>query len=162
MTPMLSSISNSRSGALRHAKLLGALCVVFVIALETGSSYLLKHYSVTYRRVSQEFDEATAAGRSKPGGPPSVLMIGNSLFLEGVQIERLRQLTSDNLRVFPIFLEGTGYYDWLYGLRRAFRQGARPQVVVVQLDANSFIWNQVRTEYSPRLLFDAPDLIRAS
>jgi hypothetical protein len=138
------------------------LCICFLIALETGSAYLLKHHSVTYRRVSQQFAEAAATGRSKSGEPRSVLMIGNSLFLEGVQIDRLHELTAGNLSVFPIFLEGTGYYDWLYGLRRVFREGARPQVVVVQLDANSFLWNQVRTEYSPRLLFDAADLIRAS
>src|SRR5580765_4190012 len=127
---MLSSISNSKSSALRHARILGVLCMCFVIALETGSAYLLRHGSVTYRRVSQQFAEAAATGHSKSTEQRSVLMIGNSLFLEGVQIDRLRELTAAKLSVFPIFLEGTGYYDWLYGLRRVFREGARPQVVV--------------------------------
>lgn len=157
---MPSSISNSRCAALAHAKLLCVLCLTFALLLEGLSAYLLKHYSVTYGRVSKQFAQAAEARPSKPGQPASVVMVGNSLFLEGVQVDRLRDLTAGNLRIYPIFLEGTGYFDWLYALRRVFRQGARPQVVVVQLDANSFLWNQVRTEYAPRLFFEAPDLIR--
>jgi len=72
----------------------------------------------------------------------------------------LQQLTSNTLRIYPIFLEATGYYDWLYGLRRIFRLGARPQVVVVQFEVNSFLWNRVRTEYSPMLFFDTPDVLQ--
>jgi len=26
------------------------------------------------------------------------------------------------MRIYPIFLEATGYYDWLYGLQRLFRR----------------------------------------
>src|SRR6058998_3378375 len=103
--------------------------------------------------------EARPAG---PGEPASVVMIGNSLFLDGVQVDRLQELTSKRLRIYPIFLEATGYYDWLYGLRRIFRLGARPEVVVVQLEAISLLWNRVRTEYSPMLFFDTPDLVHVS
>jgi len=148
---MRSSIFNSRLKALNHAKLLCGICIIFAVALEGLSGYLLKHHSMTYRRVSQQLLEAARARPSKPGQPTSVVMVGNSLLLDGVQVDRLQELTSDRLRIYPIFLEGTGYYDWLYALRRIFREGARPQVVVVQLEVNSFLWNTVRTEYSPML-----------
>jgi len=59
------------------------------------------------------------------------LLVGNSLLLYGVDLDRLHELTSGRMQIYPIFLEATGYYDWLYGLRRLFRQGSRPQVVVV-------------------------------
>ena len=55
--------------------------------------------------------------------------------------------------VTTIFIEGTGYYDWRYGLRRLFRQGSRPQFVVVGLEVNTSFENSVREEYVPMLLF---------
>jgi len=159
---MLLSTSNSRSPALTYAKVICGISFAFLIVLESLSGYMLKHHSVTYQRVSQQLHRAVEARPAGPGEPASVVMIGNSLFLDGVQVDRLQELTSKSLRIYPIFLEATGYYDWLYGLRRIFRLGARPQVVVVQLEANSLLWNRVRTEYSPMLFFDAPDLLHVS
>ena len=155
-------ISNSKSPALTYAKVICGISFAFLIALESLSAYMLKHHSVTYQRVLQQLNRAVEARPGGPGEPASVMMIGNSLFLEGVQVDRLQELTSKNFRIYPIFLEATGYYDWLYGLGRIFRLGARPQVVVVQLEANSLLWNRVRTEYSPMLFFDAPDLLHVS
>jgi hypothetical protein len=85
-------------------------------------------------------------------------MVGNSLLLDGVDIRRLHELTSRNLRIYPIFLEATGYYDWLYGLRHLFRQGARPQVVVIGLEAYSALADSV-SDQSPMLLFGPPDIL---
>src|SRR5439155_11947547 len=160
--PMRLFISNSKSPALTYAKVICGISFAFLIALESLSAYMLKHHSVTYQRVSQQLNRAVEARPGGPGEPASVMMIGNSLFLEGVQVDRLQELTSKNFRIYPIFLEATGYYDWLYGLGRIFRLGARPQVVVVQLEANSLLWNRVRTEYSPMLFFDARDLVHVS
>ena len=87
-----------------------------------------------------------------------VLMVGNSLLLYGVDLKQLQQLTPASLRVYPIFMEGTGYYDWLYGLRRLFRLGARPQVVVVGLEVYSAMANGVWDE-TPMLLFDTRDVL---
>jgi len=85
-------------------------------------------------------------------------MVGNSLLLDGVDVRRLHEVTSRNLRIYPIFLEGTGYYDWLYGLRRLFREGARPQVVVIGLDGYSALANSV-SDQSPMLLFGPLDIL---
>jgi hypothetical protein len=85
--------------------------------------------------------------------------VGNSLLLHGVKLDRLKALTSSSMQIYPIFLEATGYYDWLYGLRRLFRQGARPQVVVVGVGVNYFLRNSVRQDYAPMLFFDAEDAL---
>ena len=131
---------------------------ILAIALEVSSVYLLKNYSVTFRRVSRQYAEALKVRPARAGEPTSVLMVGNSLLLHGVDVDRLRQRTWENMRIYPIFLEGTGYYDWLYGLRRLFRQGARPQVVVVGLEVNSALVHGVWEE-SPMLLLDAKDIL---
>jgi len=88
-------------------------------------------------------------------------MLGNSLLLDGVDVDRLRDLTSSSLRIYPIFLEGTGYYDWLYGLHRLFRQGARPQVVVIGLEGGTLLANGVWEE-SPMLILDTRDVLNVA
>jgi hypothetical protein len=153
------STSNSKSSAFFYIKLLVAICAIFIIVFETSSDYLLKHHSETYSRVSQQYADALTARPAKPGEPIPVLMVGNSLLLEGVDVKRLQDLTSARMRVYPIFLEATGYYDWFYGLQRLFRQGSRPQVVVLGVGVNSFLVDGIRQDYAPLMLLDLQDLL---
>src|SRR2546425_6672103 len=154
---MPSSTSNSKPGAVFYAKLLVGICALFIVALEFFSDFVLKHHSETYARVSRQYAEAVKMRPAKPGEPTSVLMIGNSLLLEGVDVDRLKELTSSQMHIYPIFLEATGYYDWFYGLQRLFREGARPQVVVLGVGVDAFVTNCVRQDYVPLLLFDLQD-----
>jgi lysophospholipase L1-like esterase len=153
------SISSSKSPAFLHAKLLVAICAALIAAFEMSSAYLLKHHSETYARLSQQYAEALTARPAKPGEPVPVLMLGNSLLLEGVDVNRLKDLTSPRMRVYPIFLEATGYYDWFYGLQRLFREGSRPKVVVLGVGVNSFLADSVRQDYAPLMLLDLQDLL---
>jgi hypothetical protein len=130
---------------------------MLLLVFEISYAYLLKYHSETYARVSRQYAEALRIRPSKPAEPASVLMVGNSLLLEGVDVQRLQKLTAGQVRVYPIFLEGTGYYDWLYGLRRMFREGVRPQVVVLGVGVNSFVANSVRQDYVPMMFFNAQD-----
>ncbi|HZE82153.1 MAG TPA: hypothetical protein VE604_14720 [Candidatus Polarisedimenticolia bacterium] len=139
--------------------MLVGICAILIAALEISGRYLLKHDSGTFARVSRQYAEAVRVRPAKTGEPISVLMVGNSLLLEGVEVDRLQKLTSSQMRIYPIFLEATGYYDWLYGLQRLFREGARPQVVVIGVGVNSFLANSVRQDYSPLMLFDTRDTL---
>jgi hypothetical protein len=154
--------NNPKPTALAYAKALIGLCAILVIVFEVTAGYLLKHDSATYARISQQYDEALKVRPSRPGEPPSVLMVGNSLLLHGVKLDRLKALTSSSMQIYPIFLEATGYYDWLYGLQRLFRHGARPQVVVVGVGVNYFLRNGMRQDYVPMLFFDAKDALAAT
>jgi hypothetical protein len=159
---MRSSTFSSKRPALFYAKLLVGICALLVVTLELASDYLLKHDSETYARVSRQYAEAVKMRPAKPGEPTSVLMVGNSLLLEGVDVDRLKKLTSGQMHICPIFLEGTGYFDWLYGLRRIFREGARPQVVVLGVGVNNFLANSVRQDYAPMMFFDTRDSLRVA
>src|SRR5260370_20228808 len=154
---MPSSTSSSKSGALFYAKLLVGICALFMFAFEFFSDFLLKHHSESYARVSRQYAEAVKMRPAKPGESTSVLMVGNSLLLQGVEVDRLQKLTSSQMHICPIFLEGTAYYDWFYALQRLFREGAKPQVVVLGVGVNSFIANSVRQDYVPLLFFDMRD-----
>ena len=140
-----------------YAKILVAICAVLTICFEGLSDYLLKRHSETYARVSQQYADALGVRHARPGEPLSVLMVGNSLLLYGVDVDRLQKLTSSQLSIHPIFLEATGYYDWLYALERLFRDGSRPQVVVLGVGVNSFLSNGVRQDYAPLMFFDPKD-----
>ena len=154
---MPSSISDSKSKAIAYAKVLAGICSLLIVMFEIGSVYLLNHQSATYPRISRQYDEALKMRHSEAGEPPSVLMVGNSLLLHGVQVDRLQEMTSSRMRLYPIFLEATGYYDWLYGLHGLFLRGARPQVVVLGVGVNYFLENGVRQDYVPMMFFNARD-----
>ena len=156
---MPSSISDSRRRAADYSKVLLGLCAITILGIEIFSSYLLKHFSLTYSRVSRQQAEAVKIRHAGPGKSPSVLLVGNSLLLQGIQLDRLHSLTSDAIRIYPIFLEQTGYYDWLYGLRKMFREGAQPDVVVVGVGVNYFLANSIREEYAPMMFLDGRDTL---
>jgi len=156
---MHSSTSGSKSEALAYVKALAGICSILIIFLELFSDYLLKHDSATYARISQQYEQALKIRPAESGEPASVLMVGNSLLLHGVQVDRFRELTSARMRIYPIFLEQTGYYDWLYGLHRLFCEGARPDAVVVGVGVNYFLENGVRQDYAPMMFFDARDTL---
>lgn len=156
---MPSSISGSKSAAAAYVTAVAGICAILIVALELFSDYLLKHDSGTYARISEEYAEALKVRPAEPSEPASVLMVGNSLLLHGVKVDRLRELTSSRMRIYPIFLEATGYYDWLYGLRRLFRQGARPDVVVVGVGVNYFLADSIRQDYTPMMFVDARDTL---
>lgn len=151
------STSSSKHPAMTYAKILVAICTILTICFEGLSNYLMKRHSETYARVSQQYVDALRVRPAKPGEPKSVLMVGNSLLLYGVDVDRLQKLTSSQLSIHPIFLEATGYYDWLYALERLFREGSRPQVVVLGVGVNAFLSNGVRQDYAPLLFFDLKD-----
>jgi hypothetical protein len=156
---MLSSISDSKRTAMAHAKGLLGICAILIAGMEISSHYLLNHFSPTYDRISRQHDQAVTMRHAGPSEPPAVLMVGNSLLLHGIQVDRLRWLTSASMQIYPVFLEATGYYDWLYGLRRMFREGARPDVVVIGVGVNYFLSNSIRQDYVPMMFFDARDTL---
>jgi len=117
---MRSSTFSSNHPAIFYAKLLVGICTILIVAFELLSGYLLKHNSETYARISRQYAEAVKIRPAKPGEPTSVPMVGNSLLLEAVDTECLKELTSGHMQIYPIFLEDTGYYDCPESLGRAF------------------------------------------
>jgi len=156
---MPSSISDSKPKAIAYAKALAVICALLILVFELASVYLLNHQSATYARISRQYDEALKMRPAGAGEPPSVLMVGNSLLLHGVQVTRLQEMTSSRMRLYPIFLEATGYYDWLYALHGLFLRGARPQAVVLGVGVNYFLENGVRQDYAPMMFFNARDTL---
>jgi hypothetical protein len=118
-----------------------ALCLgllVILIALEVLSPLILSHFSRIERRVETESQAAYALRPVTSDGRPTVLLIGNSLLLEGVQIDALRDNLSPQVAISRFAIEQTQYLDWYFGVRRLLEHGSRPGVIVITLATDQF------------------------
>jgi hypothetical protein len=136
-------------------------CVAVALGVEAAARIALDRSSKIQRRMVQEYQAALAIGGDRqPAG--HLLVLGNSLLDEGIEFDRLqRALAPWEARRFVV--ENTYYYDWYYGLRRLYRAGARPDVVVLVLSVGQWMPAASRGDYSAQYLFstrDLPEIVR--
>jgi hypothetical protein len=112
--------------------LVAGLALIF-LGFELGSPIILDHLSRTEHRVEGELKAARDLRPTTADGRPTVLLAGNSLLLEGVQLERLHDELAPQFEVSRLGIEQTHYLDWYFGLRRLLQEGARPSVIVLAL-----------------------------
>src|SRR5262245_43691356 len=164
---MRSSTSSSEpssvaSGPGREAVGLVILIVILLGAIETTSSIWFDRTSQVQRRELSQRAELLSV-RDEPLRPSGhIAVLGNSLMLEGFRIEAFASPTVDTVQPTPYFVLATAYYDWYYGLKLLFTEGARPKFVLLGLSPNQLVSNRTRGDYSSRYLFDADDLLEIS
>ena len=162
---MHSSTSSSDSGvALLAAKSAGrrdvlcaiALLVLVGVALELLGTIGVGRVSRIQHRVNTDYN---AAIRVKPAvdGEPTILALGNSLMLEGLNLVEFQKATAIEYRTSTFFVEQTIYTDWYYAIRRLFHAGSRPSVILLGLSVNHIVTEGVLGEYFARYLMDTRD-----
>jgi hypothetical protein len=114
------------------AALLTGLALI-LLGLELSSPLILNRLSRIERRVENETQAAHTLRPFTPDGRPTVLLVGNSLLLEGVQADALRDNLSAKYAVSRLAIEQTHYLDWYFGLRRLLEEGSRPSVIILTL-----------------------------
>lgn len=92
-------------------------------------------------------------------GSAHMVLLGNSLLLEGLNVKTLAEQTEPRAIPVPYFVLATEYYDWYFGLNRLFAEGMRPRFILLGLSPNQFASSNTRGEYSARYLFRGKDLI---
>jgi hypothetical protein len=98
-------------------------------------------------------------GAPAPGVPPTVLLVGNSLLLDGLDYPKIRKQMASDARVVRFVIERTDYLDWYYGLHHMFASGVRPSVVVLCLNLGQTVSSETLGDYSARHLFGISDLL---
>ena len=91
-------------------------------------------------------------------GARSVLVVGNSLLLHGIDRNQLRALMGPSYQVVLYPIEGTTYLDWAYGLRRLFAEGSRPAVVVLCISTRHLLSDATDGEGFAHALMQFRDL----
>ena len=127
------------------------------LGVEAAARFGLDRASRIQRRMVQEYAEAVAIGQDATPGR-HVLVVGNSLLDEGVRFDQLREALAGDADVRRYMVEQTVYYDWLYGLKRLYREGARPDVVVVMLGTGHWLSPNIRGDYSAQYMMSMADL----
>ncbi len=150
-------VAGPRAVQLRRATVVLLVgCLVIALGVEAAARFGLDRASRIQRRMVQEYAEAVAIGQDGTPGR-HVLVVGNSLLDEGVRFEQLRGALAD-IDIRRYMVEQTVYYDWLYGLKRLYREGARPDVVVVMLGTGHWLSPNIRGDYSAQYMMSLPDL----
>lgn len=164
--PSSTSASDSVSlPRLRYATWALALgCLLVALGLEAVARVGIDRGSRIQRRMMEEYRQAVALGQDGSAGR-HVLVVGNSLLDEGIDFglleETLHDTTDADVRRYMV--EQTVYYDWLYGVRRLFQEGARPDAVVVLLGTGHWLSPDIRGDYSAQYMMsprDLPDVAR--
>ena len=146
---MLSSTSSSSatsSGSDRprllraSGVLLGALVVV-AAGLELAAGTVGVRSSRILSRMNTEH-KSLLGFASSAAHPKTVMILGNSLLVEGVDYPAMQKdLSAAGWESRRFVVEQTGYYDWKFGLRRLTSEGCRPDAIVLMLSATQFALN---------------------
>lgn len=162
---MLLSTFSSEKAALKRSyfrPIAGTLALlVFLLAgLEFGMREVYSRVSRIEARTHADYQAALAI---RPGGAshPNILLLGNSLLLEGIDYDGLRRAMEPRATPVRFVVESTTYLDWYYGIRRLLASGARPDRVVLCLSLSQLLTSRLRGEYSAFYLIQTPDLVRA-
>src|SRR5256885_10375697 len=128
---MRSSISGSKALTPTHAMvLLLALAGCYLGVVELAARLLLPHLSQAQHRIAAGYRVARSLPRTWSDGSASVLIVGNSLLVDGIDRADLqRRMPGYHIALYPV--EGTLYLDWYFGLRRLFSEGSRPALVIL-------------------------------
>ena len=146
-------------GFSRGTWLLFALTALLLIGVELVSGVGFNRISRIQRRTLNDLAEARSLRPAPSGQPASALFTGNSLFLRGVDVPRFREKLGGRARTTMLPIESTGYYDFYYGLEHLFRQGMRPQFVVLCMGTTFMTSSTIRGEYSAYYLFDSQGIV---
>src|SRR6266567_1021663 len=114
---------------------------VILLALELASPFILTRFSRIERREQSEGQAARTLRPLTPDARPTVLLLGNSLLIEGVQMDKLQDHLAAQCAVRRFGIEKTQYLDWYFGIRRLLEEGSRPSVIVISLATDQFASN---------------------
>ncbi len=164
MTQPATQIAKNEPGVRFHIPswvvLLGII-VGLLAVIELSVRFGIGRVSAIEHRVEQERKTALAIGNG-PGARNTVLLVGNSLPLEDIDLPALQNAIAPDFRIVRYTVEQTTYLDWYYGLRSLYAAGARPAVVALSLNDFHMASDQVRGDYFAYRLMMTRDFLSAA
>lgn len=160
--PSFTSSSDERVATRHYARPIAAALVTIALLLcgfEVVTRLGFLRISRIESRTSKDYSAALALRRSD--SMPSVLLLGNSLLLEGLDVDRLRTALRNDAVPARFVIEQTSWADWYFGIRRLLAEGSRPNRIVLCLSVPQLIGDSLRGEYSAFYLIRTDDLLQA-
>ncbi|MDQ2945855.1 MAG: hypothetical protein M3Y27_07935, partial [Acidobacteriota bacterium] len=147
---------------MRSAKLLLTGIVLMAILIELTVRFGLGKASRIEGRIESEYRAVLAIKGGSSGGPKTLVVLGNSLLLEGVDFPVLKQSLAPDIQATRLVIEQTDYLDWYYGLRKFYTRGVHPDVVALNLTAVQMVRDNIRGEYFAYRMMNTRDVFRAA
>jgi len=133
--------------------------LALLLAVEALTICTFDRTSRVQRREVAQRRALLAVNDSNTTRPSHIAVLGNSLLLDGLNVQILTEQTEEEAIPVPYFVLATDYYDWYFGLKRLFAEGMRPRNVLLGLSPNQLASSRTRGEYSAQYLFRGQDLI---
>ena len=140
--------------------ILAGICLIGV-ASEAIASFGLHRVSKIEHRIHEEYRDSLELSAYSATGTPTMLLLGNSIPLEGVDLDVLRTAVAGKYDVHRLVFEQTEYLELYYLLRKLLRNGSRPHDIVLCLPVSHLIGDNSRGEYMARYM-DAIDVAALS
>lgn len=112
-------------------------------------------------RIERE-SRAALSIKKGAGETKTLLMIGNSLLLEGVDFPVYRNYMAPEVSATRFVVEQTDFLDWYYFLRKMYHSGGQPDIVVLNLTATQLANDQIRGEYFAYRMLSTGDVLSAA
>ncbi|MGH8546722.1 MAG: hypothetical protein ACREX3_24530 [Gammaproteobacteria bacterium] len=149
----------NRFGKYRCASVIVILVACMaLLGIELVTRLVLVKISRVEARGLLEY-ESVVQTRNHSASQLRILLLGNSLLLEGVDFPVLKAALRPQWYAQRYVVDDTNYYDWYYGLRRLYREGATHDVVALVLTAQQLTSTRVRGSYFARRLMYPADFI---
>jgi hypothetical protein len=117
----------------RNVTVLLLVLIFGYAALEVLSYVRMHRGSGRGSRIMKEYREAIALTPTAANGSPTVLMVGNSLIREGVDMTALRAAAGGHYDLHRLVIESTAYNDWVVAIPALLQEGARPSVIMLTI-----------------------------
>jgi len=157
--------SNSESPARKrsYSRPIAVTLAMLVLLLAGVEGVTRYGYTSISRIESRTYREDLAALQTRPGGPnkPTILFLGNSLLLEGIDVDGLRRALGPHATPVRFVVEQTEYLDWYYGIRRLLSEGARPDRIVLCMNMSHLLANSLRGDYTAYYMIRTQDVASA-
>lgn len=147
-----------------RARMAMVLLVVAVACYFTGLEILARKvypsHSAIAARIDSDLQATLQLRHVTASGRRTMLVVGNSLLLNGVDRELLRRSAdSERISISLLPIENTAYLDWYFGLRRLLAEGSRPDIVAVCLTPRQLVSRATDGEFFARNLMQASDIL---
>jgi len=156
--PSSTSNSDLRAATRAIAVLLTGL-LLYCAGLELVTRKGFSRVSRTQRRIYQDLSDSKSLAPRTSNRQPTVLVVGNSLLLDGVDRVSLKKDLAPNYQVTLLPIENTQFEDWYFGLHRLFAEGSRPGIVVICLSTRQMMSRATDGEYFAYYLMQERDLL---
>lgn len=157
---LFTSASKAPNPARAIVLLLGLICC-YLCALELAARLVLPNISHIQHRLATDNLAASSLPRKWLDGSDSVLIVGNSLLVNGIDpTDMQRRMPGYHIALYPV--ESTTYLDWYFGLRRLFSEGSRPSLVILTMSVRHVLSDSTNGENFARSMMRMSDLMGVS